>query len=195
MIFAQNFLSQSIAILKFLDPTKLDKMASYLYHIREKNGRVFVLGIGGSAANASHFVNDLRKICRIESYAPTDNVSEFTARTNDEGFDTAFVEYLKVSNFSMRDALFIFSVGGGHKEKNISTGLIKAIDFAKTERSGLVLGIVGKPNGYTAEKADLAIVIQEYDPETVTPHTESISMVISHCLVSHPLLKLNKTKW
>ena len=192
--FSKHFLSQSRAIIDLLDEDKIDRIAEELAEIRVRKGRVFVLGIGGSAANASHFVNDLRKLCGIEAYAPTDNVSEFSARTNDEGFDTVFVEYLKGSHFGVHDTLFIFSVGGGNKEKNISTALIKAIDYAKSV-DGSVLGIVGKPNGYTATEGDYVIVIQEYDEKHVTPHTESIAMVISHCLVSNPILQRNATKW
>lgn len=165
-----------------------------LIDLREKNGRLFILGVGGSAGNASHAVNDFRKLCNIEAYAPTDNVSELTARTNDEGFETIFSEYLKVSRLSSNDAILIFSVGGGNKEKNVSLNLISAIKEAKNNNTR-VFSFVGKPDGYAAQNSDISIVIPVKDASLVTPMSEAFQAVIWHCIVSHPSLAVNATKW
>lgn len=157
-------------------------------------GRLFILGVGGSAGNASHAVNDFRKLCNIEAYAPTDNVSELTARTNDEGWPSVFAGWLKVSRFNEKDALLIFSVGGGHEEKNISVNLIEAIKFAKHVKAK-VFGILGSNQGYTAKNANIAICVPVIEEEWMTPIAEAFQSVIWHCLVSHPLLQRNKTKW
>jgi D-sedoheptulose 7-phosphate isomerase len=195
MSFSDQFFQEVVEIASALDKNGVERLASSLATIRDhNNGRVFILGVGGSAGNASHMVNDLRKLCGIEAYAPTDNASEITARTNDEGFDTVFVEYLRVSKLNYRDAIFILSVGGGDKEKNVSVGLIKAIDYAKSKES-LVIGIVGKKDGYTANNSDVVVVVPPLVPNRVTPHSEAFQSVIWHCIVSHPNLQINKTKW
>ena len=165
-----------------------------LAEIKSNNGRLFILGVGGSAANASHAVNDFRKLAGIETYAPTDNVAELTARTNDEGWETVFSGWLKISKLNSKDCLFILSVGGGNKERNVSTNLIEAIDLAK-EVGAKVTGIVGRDGGYTAKYADVCLIIPMVDPDTVTPHSESFQTVLWHLMVSHPKLKSNPTKW
>jgi D-sedoheptulose 7-phosphate isomerase len=162
--------------------------------VKVDEGRIFFLGVGGSAGNCSHAVNDFRKIVGIEAYAPTDNVSELTARTNDEGWSTIFVEWLKVSKLHRKDALFIFSVGGGNLEKNISPNLVEAIKFAKTV-GAKVIGIIGRDGGYTGENADVCVLIPTVNPDTITPHSEAFQAVVWHLLVSHPKLKSNNTKW
>ena len=194
MSFSKQFLECAAGTIDALDATQMDALAEALAGLREDGGRLFILGVGGSAANASHAVNDFRKLCRIEAYAPTDNVSELTARTNDEGFDTVFTGFLEISRARAGDALLIFSVGGGDRERNISTGLIAAIDLAAA-RGMKVYGIVGRAQGYTAEKADLALVVPQSDPALVTPITEAFQAVIWHGLVSHPALQVNATKW
>jgi len=191
---AQNFLNESIEILKNLNYDQVDRLASDIALLRENKGRLFVLGVGGSAGNASHAVNDFRKLCGIEAYAPTDNVSELTARTNDEGWDTIFDSWLKVSNFSSKDALFIFSVGGGNLELNVSPGLVKAIEFAKKE-NGKIFGVVGRDGGHTVKKGDNVILIPTINDKHITPHTEAFHAVVWHCLVSHPSLQICDTKW
>ena len=188
---SDTYFNEVSYIVENIDRERIEELAERLHWLQ---GRVFILGIGGSAGNASHMVNDLRKLCKIEAYAPTDNVSELTARTNDEGFDTVFVEYLKTSNFCHKDALFILSVGGGNQEKNVSVNLIKAIRYANN-KSGQVFGIVGKPDGYTAQYGDVVIVVPQANAERVTPHSEAFQSVIWHCLVSHPKLQKNETKW
>jgi D-sedoheptulose 7-phosphate isomerase len=194
MSYAKTHLAESIAILGLLDPAALDRMAELLATVRGRGGRLFILGVGGSAANASHAVNDFRKLCGFETYAPTDNVSELTARTNDEGWPTVFVEWLRVSRLKAEDALLIFSVGGGNVEKNISPNLVAALDLAK-ERGSAILGIVGKDGGHTAKVADACCIVPTVNPETITPHSEAMQAVVWHLLVSHPALKLNATKW
>jgi D-sedoheptulose 7-phosphate isomerase len=169
-------------------------MVDLLAEVKSSCGRLFVLGVGGSAANASHAVNDFRKLAGIETYAPTDNVAELTARTNDEGWETVFSGWLRVSKLSSKDCLFILSVGGGNKEKNVSTNLIEAIDLAK-EVGARVTGIVGRDGGYTSKNADVCLVIPNLNPNSVTPHAESFQTVIWHLMVSHPKLKSNPTKW
>ena len=192
--FTKDHIRESIEILNKLDDKCIDNIVSSLVQIRSNNGRVFFLGVGGSAANASHAVNDFRKIINIECYAPTDNVSELTARTNDEGWDTIFSEWLKVSNFNSRDALFILSVGGGNLEKNISPNLVMALKLAKTINAK-VLGIVGKDGGYTAKVSDTVLIIPIVNDNSITPHTESFQALVWHLIVSHPKLKINQTKW
>jgi D-sedoheptulose 7-phosphate isomerase len=165
-----------------------------LSELREREGRLFFLGVGGSAGNCSHAVNDFRKIVGIESYAPTDNVSELTARTNDEGWASVFVEWLKVSKLRASDMLFIFSVGGGDMEKNISPNLVQALKYAK-EIGSKIVGVVGRDGGYTARVADACVVIPTVNPDTITPHTEAFHAIVWHLLVSHPKLKARQTKW
>jgi len=195
MSFSDQFFSEVVSIADAIDKNKVEQLASKLAHTRDFNeGRVFVLGVGGSAGNASHMVNDLRKLCGIEAYAPTDNASEVTARTNDEGFDTVFVEYLKVSRLNRLDSIFILSVGGGDEERNVSVGLIKAIKLAK-DVDATVVGIVGKKDGYTALNADVCVVVPPLFPARVTPHSESFQAVVWHCIVSNPKLQVNSTKW
>lgn len=194
MSYAQQHLNEAIEIIRQLDFEAIDKMAELLANVKKVGGRIFFLGVGGSAANCSHAVNDFRKIVGIESYAPTDNVSELTARTNDEGWSSVFVEWLKVSKLSDRDALFIFSVGGGDLEKNISPNLVEALKLAKVKGTQ-VFGILGRDGGYTAKVANACIIIPTINPENITPHSEAFQAVIWHLLVSHPSLKFNQTKW
>ena len=194
MNFSNQHLSETAEIAKLIDADKIEKIVDLLLEIRKNNGRLFVLGVGGSAANCSHAVNDFRKIVGIESYAPTDNVSELTARTNDEGWHTIFSEWLKISKLNTKDALFIFSVGGGNLEKNISPNLVEAIKLAKTV-GAKVTGVVGRDGGYTAQAADACVIIPTVNTETITPHSEAFQAVVWHLLVSHPKLKVNQTKW
>lgn len=176
------------------DDPEVGELAYSLALLRRYDGRLFVLGVGGSAANASHAVNDFRKLCGIEAYAPTDNVAEITARTNDDGWRSVFVEWLKGSRLSARDAILILSVGGGNAEKNISANLVDAIDYAKSV-GATILGIVGRDGGYTKAKGDYVVVVPVSDPDFVTPITESMQSVILHALVSHPMLAVQKAKW
>lgn len=194
MNYAEKHINEAIDILKQIKTADVEKIAQLLVKVKEINGRVFFLGVGGSAANCSHAVNDFRKIVGIESYAPTDNVSELTARTNDEGWETVFVEWLKTSNLSKKDALFVFSVGGGNIEKNISLNLVQAIKYAKTI-GAKVTGVVGRDGGFTAQVADACLIIPTVNSETITPHSEAFQAVIWHLLVSHPNLKFHQTKW
>ncbi len=194
MDFAETFLTEAAEIARRLDRGEVNRMVRLLAETRERGGRLFILGVGGSAANASHAVNDFRKIAGIETYAPTDNVSELTARTNDEGWATIFASWLQVSKLSARDAVLVFSVGGGDAEKNVSPNLIAALDFAK-EIGATTLGIVGRNGGYTAKVADACVVIPTVNPEHVTPHAEAFQAVVWHLLVSHPDLKQAQTKW
>ncbi|MBT3939043.1 MAG: SIS domain-containing protein [Pelagibacterales bacterium] len=173
---------------------KIKTLVEELKKLRENNGRLFILGVGGSAGNASHAVNDFRKLCNIEAYAPTDNVSELTARTNDEGFDTIFSEYLKVSKINSKDAIMIFSVGGGSLAKNVSLNLISAIKVAKAKQLK-IFSLVGKDDGYAANNSNISIVIPVQDKTLITPISEAFQAVIWHCIVSHPSLALNATKW
>ena len=194
MSYAQKHLREAVEILQRLDVEAVEKVAALLAQVKAAGGRLFFLGVGGSAANCSHAVNDFRKLADIECYAPTDNVSELTARTNDEGWASVFAEWLKVSRLSERDALFVLSVGGGDLERNISPNLVGAIQLAR--RVGAkVTGIVGRDGGYTARAADVCVVVPTVNLETVTPHVEAFQAVIWHLLVSHPLLKANPTKW
>lgn len=192
--FMTQYFNEVQEIAKKMPVESVNDLVYALTAVRNGGGRVFVLGVGGSAGNASHMVNDLRKLCGIEAYAPTDNVSELTARTNDEGFETIFEGYLKVSRFTSSDAILILSVGGGNKEKNVSVGLINAIDYAKA-KGGLVLGIVGKADGYTAQVGHSVVVVPLVNSNRVTPHSEAFQAVIWHGIVSHPDLQINATKW
>jgi D-sedoheptulose 7-phosphate isomerase len=177
-----------------LSPESIEALCEELVALRERGGRLFLLGVGGSAANCAHAVNDFRKLCRIEAYAPTDNVSELTARTNDEGWQTVFSEWLKVSRADARDAIFILSVGGGNLERNVSPNIVSAIDEAR-KRGARVLGIVGRDGGYTKRAGDAVVLVPTVEEARVTPHVEAFQTVVWHCLVSHPRLQLNATKW
>lgn len=194
MDFIRQYFADTAAISSRIDPTQINEVIETLNQIRQQNGRLFIVGVGGSAANASHAVNDFRKLCNIEAYSPTDNISEITARTNDEGWETVFSGWLMASKLTNLDCLMILSVGGGNLEKQISTNICKAIDLALEVRAKIV-GIVGRDDGYTARKADIAIVIPTVNAETITAHSESFQQVIWHLLVSHPKLKANNTKW
>ena len=194
MSFSRTFLEETIQAVKQLDVDGIDRLAAGLASAREAGGRLFILGVGGSAGHASHAVNDFRKICAFEAYAPTDNVSELTARINDDGWEGVLVEWLKTSRLDSKDALLIFSVGGGNVEKNVSVNLVRAIDEAK-RRGARVFGIVGKDGGYTKKAADECVVIPVVSAERITPHTEGLCAVVWHLLVSHPALKVAQTKW
>jgi D-sedoheptulose 7-phosphate isomerase len=194
MSFSQQFLEESITLIQRLDAAAIEALADGLAAARAGGGRLFILGVGGSAGHASHAVNDFRKICGFEAYAPTDNVSELTARTNDEGWDTTFSEWLKVSRLSAKDALLIFSVGGGNREKNVSVNLVRSLELAK-EVGAKVFGIVGRDGGYTKQVADACVVIPTVSPDRITPHTEGFAAVVWHLLVSHPKLAQKATKW
>jgi len=194
MSYAQQHLNESIEIIQKIDVAAIEKMANLLSQVKSDGGRIFFLGVGGSAGNCSHAVNDFRKIVGIESYAPTDNVSELTARTNDEGWASIFVEWLKVSKLTEKDMLFIFSVGGGNLEKNISPNLVEALKFGKT-LGAKVVGVVGRDGGYTAKVADACVIVPTVNAENITPHSEAFQGVVWHLLVSHPKLKANQTKW
>ena len=194
MNYSEQHLQETARIVSQLDPALCEKAVDLLAEVRARGGRLFILGVGGSAANASHAVNDFRKIAGLECYAPTDNVSELTARTNDEGWGTVFAEWLKGSRLHERDALLILSVGGGDLERNVSPNLVAALALAK-ERGASVLGIVGRDGGYTAQVADVTILIPTVNPDNTTPHSEAFQAVVWHLLVSHPKLKVTQTKW
>jgi D-sedoheptulose 7-phosphate isomerase len=194
MSYAQQHLKEAVEIIQKMDVSAIEKMAELLATVKREGGRIFFLGVGGSAGNCSHAVNDFRKIVGIESYAPTDNVSELTARTNDEGWSTIFVEWLKTSKLLAKDAIFIFSVGGGNLEKNISPNLVEALKFAKSV-GAKITGVVGRDGGYTAQVADACVIVPTVNPDTITPHSEAFQAVVWHLLVSHPALQTNATKW
>jgi D-sedoheptulose 7-phosphate isomerase len=194
MSFTQQFLTEVQQVTARLDTEAIEKVAEELAQIRQRGGRLFILGVGGSAGNAGHAVNDFRKICGFEAYAPTDNVSELTARTNDEGWPTIFSEWLKGSRINAKDGLLIFSVGGGNLEKNVSPNLVNAIQVAKGVGASVV-GIVGRDGGYTAREAHAVVIVPTVNPTHVTPHSEAFQAVIWHLLVSHPKLKMAQTKW
>jgi D-sedoheptulose 7-phosphate isomerase len=194
MSFSQQFLDEVQKVTAQLDPAAIEKVADELCSVRARGGRLFILGVGGSAANASHAVNDFRKICGFECYAPTDNVSELTARTNDEGWATIFSEWLKGSRLNAKDGLLIFSVGGGNIEKNVSPNLVSAIQVAK-QVGASIMGIVGRDGGFTAKEAIACVIIPTVNGLHVTPHTEAFQGVVWHLLVSHPKLKVADTKW
>ncbi len=192
--YIDKYLMQAARITGLINKEAVRKMVDILLQVRKTSGRLFILGVGGGAGNASHAVNDFRKIAGIESYSPTDNVSELTARVNDDGWDSSFVNWLKGSRINAKDCVFVFSVGGGNAEKNISNNLVQALKYAK-ETGAKIIGVVGRDGGYTAKVADAAVIIPTVDPETVTPHTESFQAVVWHLIVSHPLLKANDMKW
>lgn len=194
MQFITTFLAEAQQIIQGLDLNQIEKSVEILAHTRASQGRLFILGVGGSAANASHAVNDFRKIVGIEAYTPTDNVSELTARTNDEGWSTIFSKWLEVSRLKANDLLFILSVGGGNLEKNVSPNLVSALQYAK-QIGTKVIGIVGRDGGYTASVADACVIIPTPNPENTTPHAEAFQAVIWHLFVSHPKLKAAQTKW
>lgn len=194
MSFVQTFFEQTAIIARKIDCHAIEGMAVGLAEVRARGGRLFILGVGGSAGNASHAVNDFRKLCSFETYAPTDNVSELTARTNDEGWDTVFSEWLITSRLNSKDGVLVLSVGGGDLEHNVSPNLVKALQVAKS-LGATIFGIVGRPQGYTQTVGDHVVVVPMVDPALVTPHSEAFQAVVWHCLVSHPLLKTMATKW
>jgi D-sedoheptulose 7-phosphate isomerase len=192
--FSKNFFKKTIDVSKHIDTNQIEKLIQSLKKIKTKKGRLFFLGVGGSAANASHAVNDFRKLCEIECYTPTDNVAELSARINDEGWDTSLLGWLKVSKLNKKDGIFIFSVGGGNIKKNVSVNLIKPIMYAK-KIGAKVFGVVGRDGGFTKQKGNNVILIPNVDKKLVTPFTEAFQAVVWHCIVSHPLLQSKKTKW
>ena len=194
MTHTETYLAQAREITRLLDAHAIEQIAEGLAALRARGGRLFLLGVGGSAANCAHAVNDFRKLCGIEAYAPTDNVSELTARTNDEGWETVFVEWLRTSRATAVDGVFVLSVGGGNAERNISTNIVRALDEAKA-RGLTIFGVVGRDGGYTRKLGDHVVVIPTVDPAHVTPHTEAFQAVVWHCLVSHPKLQQQPTKW
>jgi D-sedoheptulose 7-phosphate isomerase len=189
-----NYFEEVKEVVAKLNKESIEDIVNDLRHIKNSNGRLFILGVGGSAANASHTVNDFRKICGIETYTPTDNVSELTARVNDEGWETVFEKWLFTSKLNEKDGILILSVGGGNAEKNISVNIIKAIDFAKT-RNSKIMGIVGKDGGYTAKNSTSCVLIPVVSDNSITPHSESFQSVVLHCIATHPDLKVNEMKW
>jgi D-sedoheptulose 7-phosphate isomerase len=194
MNYTQQHLNETQRILAQLDEKAIERMVSLLVELRARGGRLFFLGVGGSAANCSHAVNDFRKLAGIEAYAPTDNVSELTARTNDEGWASVFVEWLKVSRLQAQDMIFIFSVGGGNLEKNVSPNLVAALQYAK-QIGAKIIGVVWRDGGHTTQVADACVIVPTVNPGNVTPHTEALQAVVWHLLVSHPALKVAPTKW
>jgi D-sedoheptulose 7-phosphate isomerase len=194
MTYVKQYLEEVRQVVNGLDVDIIERMVSLLVNIRKEGGRLFFLGVGGGAGNAAHAVNDFRKIAGIESYTPTDNVSELTARVNDDGWDTVFVNWLKGSKLNSKDGIFVFSVGGGNVEKNISTNIVQAVKYAK-EVGAKVFGIVGRDGGYTAKVADACVIVPTVNPETITPHTEAFQAVIWHLIVSHPDMKVFEMKW
>ena len=194
MIYSDQHLSEATEVIKKIETKQIEKIVDLILNVRNEKGRIFFLGVGGSAGNCSHAVNDFRKIIGVESYAPTDNVSELTARTNDEGWSTIFSEWLKISNLNSKDLIFVFSVGGGNIEKNISPNLVEALKYGKSIGCKLN-GVVGRDGGYTTKVADACVIIPTVNEKTITPHTEAFQAVVWHLIVSHPKLKLNETKW
>jgi len=194
MTHVASYFDEVARIAKEIDREAIDELAAQLMALRERGGRLFLLGVGGSAANCSHAVNDFRKLCRIEAYAPVDNVSELTARTNDEGWDTVFSEWLRTSRADERDAILVFSVGGGDPDRNVSVNIVAAIDLAK-ERGMRIFGVVGRDTGYTARMGDIVVVVPSVNAARITPHSEAFQAVVWHCLVSHPGLQATGTKW
>ncbi|MDR1314327.1 MAG: SIS domain-containing protein [Deltaproteobacteria bacterium] len=194
MAFSDDFLAEAAKVLAGISAEDVEKAAALLAEVRSGGGRLFILGVGGSAGSASHAVNDFRKLCGIECYCPTDNVSELTARTNDEGWETVFAEWLKGSRLRAEDGVLVFSVGGGDLERNVSANLVRAVQLAK-QVGAKILGVVGREGGYTAKVADVCVIIPTVNPAHVTPHTEAFHGVVWHLLVTHPALKVNPTKW
>lgn len=194
MTFSNEHMKEVAEIARSIDTNTIEKMIEVLVQVKNSGGRLFILGVGGSAGNAGHAVNDFRKLAGIEAYAPTDNVSELTARTNDEGFETIFSGFLSISKLNKNDCLLILSVGGGDVERGISKNLCNAIDFAKST-SSKVIGIVGREGGYTHKNADVCLVVPPINPSAITPHSEAFQAIVWHLMVSHPKLKANATKW
>ena len=194
MNYSKKHLTEAINIINRIDSEKIENIVKIIKKVKNKKGRIFFLGVGGSAGNCSHAVNDFRKIVGIESYAPTDNVSELTARTNDEGWNSVFVEWLKVSKLNKNDLIFVFSVGGGNVKKKISVNLVEALKYGKTKKCNIV-GVVGKDGGYTASVSSSCLIIPIVNNKTITPHTEAFQAVVWHLIVSHPELKSKETKW
>ena len=194
MTYTEKHLNEARQIIESIDAEAIEDMVKFLAQVRADGGRLFFLGVGGSAGNCSHAVNDFRKIVGVESYAPTDNVSELTARTNDDGWDTVFVEWLKTSRLNEKDAVFVFSVGGGDLKKNVSPNLVRALQYAKAMGAGIT-GVVGRDGGFTATVADVCVIVPTVNSETITPHAEAFQAVVWHLLVSHPGLKVSETKW
>ena len=194
LTFIENYLSEVSKICSLIDSNEVEKVANEIIKVRDENGRIFFIGVGGSAGNASHAVCDLRKLTGIECYAPSDNVSELTARTNDEGWDTIFSAWLEVSKLSSKDLVFVFSVGGGSREKNISPGLVNALELAK-KRDAAIVGIIGKKDGFTRKVADASVLVPTVNKEHITPHSESFQTILWHMFASLPELKINPTKW
>jgi D-sedoheptulose 7-phosphate isomerase len=194
MNYTQKHLDEAALIISKLDQKKIEQLVETLANVRKRGGRLFFLGVGGSAGNCGHAVNDFRKLAHFEAYAPTDNVSELTARTNDDGWDSVFVEWLKGSRLRSADAVFVLSVGGGSVEKNISPNLVRALQYAR-DIGAAIVGIVGRDGGYTAKVADACVIIPTVNPDSVTPHSEAFQAVVWHLIVSHPLLKSAPTKW
>ena len=194
MTYSKDFCLDSIKILQSINHAAIEDIVNYLVKIRDQNGRLFFIGVGGGAGHASHAVNDFRKIAGIESYTPTDNVSELTARVNDDGWDTSYVNWLKTSRINSNDGIFVFSVGGGSKEKNISKNIIIALEHSK-EVGAKIFGVVGRDGGYTNQVADRCIIIPTVNSKTITPQTESFQALVWHCIVSHPSIAINEMKW
>src|SRR3954464_2399888 len=194
MSYARQHLDETARIVAALDAAAIERVAALLADLRARGGRLFFLGVGGSAANCSHAVNDFRKIAGIEAYTPVDNVSELTARTNDEGWESVFVAWLQGSRLQAKDMVFVLSVGGGSLEKNVSPNLVRALQYAR-QVGAVVAGIVGRDGGYTAQVADACVIVPTVNAETITPHTEAFQAVVWHLLVSHPSLKAAQTKW
>ena len=192
--FVKVFFGETKKICELIDLHSIEKIANELVQLRKRNGRLFICGVGGSAGNSSHAVNDFRKLCNIDAYAPTDNISELTARTNDEGWESIFSGWIKVSRANENDSILIFSVGGGNESKKISMNLVNLIKESK--KIGMkIFGIVGKNDGYTAKNADVVVIVPQINKDRITPHSESFQTIIWHCLVSHPILQVNATKW
>lgn len=192
--FCEEYIQESINLLQLIDSNEIEKVANELSKVRNSNGRLFVLGVGGSAGHATHAVNDFRKICRFETYTPTDNVCELTARINDDGWDTSFSNWLAGCHLNCNDAVLVLSVGGGNKEKNVSVNLVRALELAQSNQCTIV-GIVGKDGGYTKQVANACVVIPPIYPDRITPHTEGLCSVVLHLLATHPSMKLDATKW
>lgn len=194
MTFTEQYIVECAEVLRRLDVAEIEKLAQLLAGVRARGGRLFILGVGGSAANASHAVNDFRKICGIEAYCPTDNVSELTARTNDEGWASVFDSWLRVSRLRAEDGVLVFSVGGGNLEKQVSPNLVSALQYAKS-LGAAIGGVIGRADGYTAQVADACVVVPQVNPAHVTPHAEAFQAVVWHLLVTHPALKAAQTRW
>ena len=192
--YVESYLKEAVQVIDRLDYQTINKIIKFLVELRQAGGRLFFLGVGGGAGNASHAVNDFRKICGIESYTPTDNVSELTARTNDDGWDSVFLAWLKVSKLNSQDGLFILSVGGGNLEKNISANLVRALEYGR-EVGAKIMGIVGRDGGHTAKLGNACVVVPTVNPETITPHTESFQALLLHLIATHPALKVSEMKW